>query len=88
MAEPGKHELQVVIDPENTIIESHDQFTNDGEGNNNIVREIVDVEGSFILKELINDNPIVSTMLILLLAMIILLSISMFVKRKRQVTNV
>jgi hypothetical protein len=85
VAEPGKHKIQVVIDPMNTVIESHDQFTSEDEGDNNQISTVVDVEGSFIIKELMNDHPIVSTLLILLLSIPILLGIAYIIQgRKKQ----
>jgi hypothetical protein len=85
VAEPGRHEIQVVIDPENNVIESRDQFSHGGEGDNNRMSTVVDVEGSFIIKELVNDHPVVSTLLILLLSIAILLGIAYLIQgRKKQ----
>lgn len=85
VAEAGEHEVRVVIDPDNTIIESHDQFTRGGEGDNNYVKTTVDVEGSFVVKELVNDYPIVSTMLIILLAIVVLIGVALLLKGGKKI---
>ncbi|MFO8052208.1 MAG: CARDB domain-containing protein [Thermoplasmatota archaeon] len=86
VAEAGEHEVRVEIDPENTIIESHDQFTRGGEGDNNYVKTTVDVEGSFVVKELVNDYPIVSTMLIILLAIVVLVGVALLLKGGKKIS--
>jgi uncharacterized membrane protein len=85
VAEAGEHDVKVVIDPNNNIIESHDQFTRGGEGNNNELKARVDVEGSFVVKELVNDYPIVSTMLIILLAIVILVGAALLLKGNKKI---
>ncbi|MGA1866486.1 MAG: CARDB domain-containing protein [Thermoplasmatota archaeon] len=85
VAEAGEHNIKVVIDPNNNIIESHDQFTRGGEGNNNELKARVDVEGSFVVKELVNDYPVVSTMLIILLAIVILVGAALLLKGSKKI---
>jgi hypothetical protein len=80
VAEAGEHEVKVVIDPDNTVIERLDQFNRGGEGNNNEIKAKVDVEGSFVIKELVNDYPIVSTLLIILLAIVVLVGAALLLK--------
>jgi uncharacterized repeat protein (TIGR01451 family) len=85
VAEAGEHDVKVVIDPNNNVIESHDQFTRGGEGNNNELKARVNVEGSFVIKELVNDYPIVSTMLIILLAIVILVGAALLLKGNKKI---
>ena len=77
--------MLVTIDPDNTIIESHDDVTRGGEGNNNFIKTTVDVEGSFVVKELVNDYPIVSTMLIILLAIVVLVGAALLLKGGKKI---
>jgi hypothetical protein len=84
IAESGTHDIEMIIDPENTIVESHDQFTNYGEGDNNRIGTKVDVEGVFIVKEFINRYPIVSSLLILLLSIIVLAGIATRMSRRNE----
>jgi len=84
IAETGSHDIEIVIDPENTVIESHDQFAMGGEGDNNKVRTTIEVDGSFIIKQLVNDHPMVSTLLIMLLGIIALLGGAFLLKRRKE----
>jgi hypothetical protein len=85
VAEAGEHDVLVTIDPDNTIIESHDDVTRGGEGNNNFIKTTVDVEGSFVVKELVNNYPIVSTMLIILLAIVVLVGAALLLKGGKKI---
>jgi uncharacterized membrane protein len=85
VAEAGEHDIKVVIDPNNNVIESHDQFTRGGEGNNNELKARVDVEGSFVVKELVNDYPIFSTLLIILLAIVVLVGAALLLKGSKKI---
>jgi hypothetical protein len=80
VAESGEHKVKVEIDPENTIIESPG-----GELDNNVIEKTVDVQGSFLVKELVNDYPMVSTMLILLLAIVVLVGAALLLKTNKKI---
>jgi hypothetical protein len=84
IAEAGTHDVEIIIDPDNTVIESHDQFTMGGDGDNNRARTSIEVDGSFIIKQLVNDHPIVSTLLIMLLGIIALLGGAFLLKRRKE----
>jgi hypothetical protein len=77
VAEAGNHRISVVLDPEDTIVE-----VPGGEGESNEVSRSVDVRGNFLVKQLVNSYPILSTILIMLLAMVILLGVSIVLNRK------
>jgi len=85
VAEAGEHDVKVVIDPDNTVIERLDQFNRGGEGNNNEITAKVNVEGSFLVKELVNDYPIVSTLLIILLAIVVLVGAALLMKNSKKI---
>jgi hypothetical protein len=84
IAEAGSHDIEIIIDPDNTVIESHDQFTMGGEGDNNRLRTTIEVDGSFIIKQLVNDHPLVSTLLIMLLGIVALLGGAFLLKRRKE----
>jgi uncharacterized repeat protein (TIGR01451 family) len=85
VAEAGEHDIKVIIDPNNNVIESHDETTRGGEGNNNELKARVNVEGSFVVKELVNDYPIFSTLLIILLAIVVLVGAALLLKGSKKI---
>ncbi|MBN1389590.1 MAG: hypothetical protein JXA22_03000 [Candidatus Thermoplasmatota archaeon] len=87
VASSGHHVIEMVIDSDNIIIESHDQFVNGGEADNNVARTVVDVKGSFILKELVNRNPVVSTLLIIMMSVLALCGVAFLMRGKRTVPS-
>ncbi|MBN1539327.1 MAG: hypothetical protein JW939_04215, partial [Candidatus Thermoplasmatota archaeon] len=82
-AEPGRHDIEVVIDPENSIIERHDQFTDGGASDNNVARTVIEVEGGHILKDLVSENPVLGTVLIMLLSVLALCGVALIMRGKR-----
>jgi uncharacterized membrane protein len=85
VAEAGSHEIVVELDPENTIIESKDQVAFNGAQNNNEVKKTVDVSGTDIFKAAVSDNPIISTLLIILIAIAILVGAALYLKYKKMI---
>jgi len=79
IAEHGDHRIEVVIDPEDYIIEP-----SSGEGERNVIGRTVKIEGSFIMKELIDDNPLVSALLIILLGVIIAVGAVMLMRKREE----
>jgi uncharacterized membrane protein len=80
VAEAGDHKVEVVLDPENTVVEAPG-----GEGDSNSVTRTVKVQGSFVVKELVNNNPIISTMLIILLAIVALVGAALLLKTSKRI---
>jgi hypothetical protein len=80
VAETGEHKVEIVLDPENTVVEAPG-----GEGDSNSVTRTVKVQGSFVVKELVNDNPIISTMLIILLAIVALVGAALLLKTSKRI---
>jgi subtilase family serine protease len=85
VAEAGEHEITLVIDPDNTVIESADQFIHQGANNNNEISVKVDVSGRNIVKEAASEYPIISTLLIILLAIIALVAAALVLKKKEMI---
>jgi len=83
VAESGEHEVKVVIDPENTVIESRDQFQHGGQGDNNVIKRTINVEGGNLVVEVVNEYPVVSTLLIMLLLVVILVGVAIYLKSKK-----
>ncbi len=80
VAEAGDHKVEVILDPENTVVEAPG-----GEGDSNSVSRTVKVQGSFVVKELVNNNPIISTMLIILLAIVALVGAALLLKTTKRI---
>jgi archaellum component FlaG (FlaF/FlaG flagellin family) len=80
VAEAGEHKVKVVLDPDNTVVEAPG-----GEGDSNVVSRTVKVQGNFVVKELVNENPIISTMLIILLAIVILVGAALLLKTSKKI---
>jgi hypothetical protein len=85
VAEAGEHEIKVVLDPENTIIESQDQYIHGGSQNNNELKRTIDVSGNNFVRSTLSDNPIISTLLIILLAIAILVGAALYLKYKKMI---
>jgi hypothetical protein len=85
VAVAGTHEIKVVLDPEDTVKESADQYIHQGSQNNNEVRKTIDVSGNDIIKAALSDNPIISTLLIILLAIAILVGAALYLKYKKMI---
>jgi uncharacterized membrane protein len=83
VATAGKHEIKVVLDPEDTVKESADQYIHQGSQNNNEVRKTITIGGNDLVKVLLSDNPIISTLFIILLAIAILAGVALYLKSKR-----
>ncbi len=80
VAEAGEHKVQVILDPENTIVEAPG-----GEKEANSVSRTIKIQGNFIVKDLVNNNPIISTMLIILLAIVILVGAALLLKSTKKI---
>ncbi|MDG6225435.1 MAG: CARDB domain-containing protein, partial [Candidatus Thermoplasmatota archaeon] len=85
IAVAGSHEIKVVLDPENNIIERADQFQHGGSQNNNEIKRTVSVRGSDFIKVAVSNNPIISTLLIILLAIAILVGAALYLKKKNMI---
>ena len=85
IAVTGTHEIKVVLDPENNIIERADQFQQGGSQNNNEIKRVVRVSGSDFIKVAVSNNPIISTLLIILLAIAILVGAALYLKKKNMI---
>jgi hypothetical protein len=82
VAVPGTHEIRVVLDPDDTVKESADQYVHQGSQNNNEVSRRIDVGGNGLMKLLLSENPVISTLLIILLGIAILVGAALYLKRK------
>ncbi len=85
VAEAGEHEVKIVIDPDNTVIESRDETAHGGSGNNNEIKRTVDVAGGNLIVAVVNDYPVVSTLLIMLLLVVILVGVAILLKSKKMI---
>jgi subtilase family serine protease len=80
VAEAGEHQLKVIIDPDNDIIE-----VQGGEGDDNVLTRTVRVRGSSIVNDVIGDDPIVNVVLILIFAMVIIVGIALLMKKRHMI---
>ena len=85
VAEAGEHDIKIVIDPDNTVIESRDETAHGGSGNNNEIDKTVDVAGGNMVVAVVNDYPVVSTLLIMLLLVVILVGVAILLKSRKMI---
>ncbi len=79
VAEEGKHRVKVVIDPEDNIIESEG-----GEGLDNTLSKTINVKGRSTFLGGMNDSPIVSVILFVLLIVLSFTAIIVFLRLRKR----